>query len=108
MVSHFIGVYLINNSRVENISRARAANEWDILQHLKRNFVSPRGQEISLCIAMVAWCVNTFVNSSLIESPNKIRMEKLLLYKSWTDRKTTDTKKKVLRLDGKGNLGQKP
>ena len=108
MVWHFIGVYLIKNSRVENISRARAANEWNIFQHLKRNFVSPRGQEISLCIAMVAWCVNTFVNSSLIESPNKIRMEKLLLYKSWTDRKTTDTKKKVLRLDGKGNLGQKP
>ena len=47
MVWHFIGVYLINNSRVENISRARAANEWNIFQHLKRNFVSPRGQEIS-------------------------------------------------------------
>ena len=57
---------------------------------------------------MVAWCVNTFVNSSLIESPNKIGVEKLLLYKSKTNRKTTDTKKKVLRLDEKGNLGPKP
>ena len=27
---------------------------------------------------------------------------------NWQEPKTTDTKKKVLRLDGKGNLGQKP
>ena len=27
---------------------------------------------------------------------------------NWQEPKTTDAKKKVLRLDGKGNLGQKP
>ena len=52
MVWYFIGVYIINrtlhgrleirnfSSRVENISRVSAANEWNIFQHEKRNFVS--------------------------------------------------------------------
>ena len=60
MVWYFIGVYIINrilhgrleirnfSSRVgKNISRVSAANEWNIFQHSKRNFVSPRGHVIS-------------------------------------------------------------
>ena len=59
MVWYFIGVYIINrtlhgrlrirnfSSRVENISLVRGAYSWNIFQHLKRNFVSPRGHVIS-------------------------------------------------------------
>ena len=60
MVWYFIGVYIINrtihgrleirnfSSRVEkNISRVSAVNEWNIFQHEKRNFPSPRGHIIS-------------------------------------------------------------
>ena len=56
MVWYFIGVYIINRtshgrleirnfcSRVEkNISLVSAANEWNIFQHSKKSFASPRG-----------------------------------------------------------------
>ena len=58
MVWYFIGVYIINRTlhgrleirnfsfRVENISRVSAENDWNIFQHSKRNFVSPRGHVI--------------------------------------------------------------
>ena len=64
MVWYFIGVYIINrtlhgrleirnfSSRVENISRLSAANEWNIFQHSRRNFVSPRGHVISSMFVM--------------------------------------------------------
>ena len=59
MVWYFIGVYIINrtlhgrleirnfSSRVENISLVRCAHSWNIFQHSKRNFVSPRSHVIS-------------------------------------------------------------
>ena len=59
MVWYFIGVYIINStlhgrleirnfsSRVENILLVRCAHSWNIFQHSKRNFVSPRGHVIS-------------------------------------------------------------
>ena len=67
MVWHFIGVYIINrilhgrleirnfSSRVEkNISLFRYAHSWNIFQHSKRNFVSPRSHVISsICIPLI-------------------------------------------------------
>ena len=59
MVWYFIGVYIINrildgrleirnfSSRVENISLVHCAHSWNIFQHSKRNFVSPRNHVIS-------------------------------------------------------------
>ena len=59
MVWYFIGVYIINrtlhgrleirnfSSRVENISLVRCTHSWNIFQHSKRNFVSPRSHVIS-------------------------------------------------------------
>ena len=59
MVWYFIGVYIINrtlhgrleirnfSSRVENVSLVRCAHSWNIFQHSKRHFVSPRGHVIS-------------------------------------------------------------
>ena len=38
--------------RVENISLVRCAHSWDIFQHSKRNFVSPRGHVISFISAL--------------------------------------------------------
>ena len=57
MVWYFIGVYVINrafrrikllfSSSVENISLVLCAHSWNIFQHSKKNFVSPRGHVIS-------------------------------------------------------------
>ena len=60
MIWYLIGVYITNrtlhgrleipnfSSRVEkNISFIRCAHSWNIFQHSKRNFVSPRGHVIS-------------------------------------------------------------
>ena len=60
MVWHFIGVYIINrilhgrleirnfSSHVEkNISCIRSTHTWNVFQHSKRNFISPRGHVIS-------------------------------------------------------------
>ena len=48
MVLYFVSRVFVFVSRVEkNISRVSAANEWNIFQHSKRNFVSPRGHVIS-------------------------------------------------------------
>ena len=60
MVWYFIGVYIINRtshgrleirnfcSRVEkNISLVHCIHSWNIFQHSKKNFVSPRGHVIS-------------------------------------------------------------
>ena len=73
MVWYFIGVYIIYNitwllrdtkflfSCWRNISRVSAANKWNIFQHSKRNFVSPRSHVISstsyhhTCIVCMYW-----------------------------------------------------
>ena len=60
LVWYFTGVYIINRTlhgRLEiqnfsscvekNISQVSAANEWNIFQHSKRNFISRRGHVIS-------------------------------------------------------------
>ena len=39
--------YKISLQVLKNISGVRAVNEWNIFQHSKRNFVSPRGHVIS-------------------------------------------------------------
>ena len=39
--------YKISLRVLKNISRVSAVNEWNIFQHSKRNFVSPRGHVIS-------------------------------------------------------------
>ena len=64
MVWYFIGVYIINrilddrlemrnfSSRVENISLVHCAHSWNIFQHSKRNFVSPRNHVISSIYCM--------------------------------------------------------
>ena len=61
---YFIGVYIINrildgrlemrnfSSRVENISLVHCAHSWNIFQHSKRNFVSPRNHIISSIYCM--------------------------------------------------------
>ena len=50
MVWYFIGVYIIKAnifSCWKNISLVRCAHSWNIFQHSKRNFLSPRGHVIS-------------------------------------------------------------
>ena len=41
---------------LKNISRVSAANEWNIFQHSKRNFVSPRGHVVSSIYFMARAC----------------------------------------------------
>ena len=39
--------YEISLLVLKNISQVIAVNEWNIFQHLRRNFVSPRGRVIT-------------------------------------------------------------
>ena len=70
---YFIGIYIINRGyymaarRYEislrvltNISRVSAANEWNIFQHEKRNFVSPSGHVMFYLLYKHQWNAKPF------------------------------------------------
>ena len=70
---YFIGVYIINRGYymaarryeislrvLKNISRVSAANEWNIFQHSKRNFVSPSGHVMFYLLYKHQWNAKPF------------------------------------------------
>ena len=52
--------YEISLRVLKNISRVSAANEWNIFQHKKRNFVSPSGHVMFYLLYKHQWNANHF------------------------------------------------
>ena len=93
MVWYFISVYIINrilhgrleirnfSSHVENISLVCCAHSWNIFQHSKRNFLSPRDHVIS-SISLLAFrcCYCYHLNPARKQRPTAPKLD----YDTWT------------------------